>query len=200
VEFQLKFIQFPWLGFIDFFGLFTKGTELSIMFWDMYVKGTKLSSMRGEESESRHIVQNRWWNKKSHYNVQREYDIVQRNTRLSESGTWIKCVMATRGRGARKRVVGLNIDKFRELGSAPHVLHAVVQPQMVECRLPSSLRWKKWICKAHQLCHSRNLSILSPTTLFLAPLPLVAITHLIHVPDSDNLVFLWTMSYSLWTL
>ena len=26
------------------------------------------------------------------------------------------------------------------------------------------------------------------------------ITHLIHVPDSDNLVFLWTMSYSLWTM
>ena len=26
------------------------------------------------------------------------------------------------------------------------------------------------------------------------------ITHLIYVPDSDNLVFLWTMSYSLWTM
>ena len=26
------------------------------------------------------------------------------------------------------------------------------------------------------------------------------IMHLIYVPDSDNLVFLWTMSYSLWTM
>jgi len=32
-------------------------------------------------------------------------------------------------------------EVFLELGSAPHVLHAVVQPQMVECRLPSSLRF-----------------------------------------------------------
>ena len=26
------------------------------------------------------------------------------------------------------------------------------------------------------------------------------IMYLIYVPDSDNLVFLWTMSYSLWTM
>ena len=26
------------------------------------------------------------------------------------------------------------------------------------------------------------------------------IIHLIYAPDSDNLVFLWTMSYSLWTM
>ena len=31
-------------------------------------------------------------------------------------------------------------EVFLELGSTPHVLHAVIQPQMVECRLPSTLR------------------------------------------------------------
>ena len=30
--------------------------------------------------------------------------------------------------------------------------------------------------------------------------PLFFIMHLIYAPDSDNLVFLWTMSYSLWTM
>jgi len=30
-------------------------------------------------------------------------------------------------------------EVFLELGSTPHVLHAVIQPQMVECRLPSTL-------------------------------------------------------------
>ena len=34
-------------------------------------------------------------------------------------------------------------EVFLELGSTPHVLHAVIQPQMVECRLPSTLRLVK---------------------------------------------------------